>query len=345
MERKMKKLIAMCVAGIALFAVKAHSQVDEPLKLIQTISLPGLHDGDFDHFALDPSGQRLFLAAEDNSAVVVLDLRTNKVIHTIDGPKAPHSLAYDPDLKKLFVVDGDPSQVEIYDGTTFQSLGAIPMAANADASIYDPVGKLLYVGNGGKQAHEDYCLISIVDTRSGKKVGDIKVDSDRVEAMALETSGPRMFVNMYSKNAVAVIDREKRTVIATWSIADEGRRNGQMAFDEANHRLFVVTRDPAKVVVLDSDSGKIVTSIPCVGQFDSDDAVYDPGSKRLYVAGTPFLEVFNQRSANSYQLLGQVPTAFHAKTAILVPQLNRYYLAVNHHGNTNAVVQVYEVVP
>ena len=118
-----------------------------------------------------------------------------------------------------------------------------------------------------------------------------------------------------------------------------------MAFDEANHRLFVVTRDPAKVIVLDSDSGKIVTSLPCVGQFDSDDAVYDAGSKRLYVAGTPFLEVFNQRSANSYQLLGQLPAAFHAKTAILVPQLNRYYLAVPRHEDKSAEVRVFEVKP
>src|SRR4029077_2262878 len=147
MERKMKKLIAICLPVIALFALNAHSQMEEPLKLIQTIPLPGLHDGDFDHFALDLSGQRLFLAAEDNSAVEVLDLRTNKMVHTINGPKTPHSLAYNPDSKKLFVVDGDPSQVEIYDGTTFRSLGAIPMAANADASIYDPAGKLLYVGN------------------------------------------------------------------------------------------------------------------------------------------------------------------------------------------------------
>jgi DNA-binding beta-propeller fold protein YncE len=340
----MKKLIAICVILIALFAPKAHSQVDEPLKAIQTIPLPGLHDGDFDHFAVDLSGQRLFLAAEDNSAVVVLDLRTNKLVHTINGPKTPHSLAYDPDSKKLFVVNGDPSQVEIYDGTTFQSLGAITMAANADASIYDPAGKVLYVGNGGKEANEEYCLLTLIDTTGGKKLGEIKVNSDRIEAMALEKSGSRMFVNMYSKNAVAVIDREKRTQIATWSIGDEGRRNGQMAFDEANHRLFVVTREPAKVIVLDSDSGKIVTSLPCVGQFDSDDAVYDPVSKRLYVAGVPFVEVFTQRSANSYQLLGQVPAAFHAKTAILVPQLNRFYLAVNHHGDTAAKVQVYEVI-
>ncbi|MGH9355240.1 MAG: hypothetical protein ACRD10_03840 [Terriglobia bacterium] len=144
-----------------------------------------------------------------------------------------------------------------------------------------------------------------------------------------------------------MIDCEKRAVIATWSIASEGKGNGPMAFDEAHHRLFIVARDPSpgKIIVLDSDSGRIVTTLASVGQGFSDDAVYDPGLKRLYIAGVPFVNVFQQRSADNYQPLGQVPVAFHAVTAILVPQLNKYYVAVTHHGDTEAEVQVYQVVP
>src|ERR1700730_2160609 len=230
----MKRSVAICLSVIVLCALKAHSQVDEPLKLVQTIPLPGLKDGDFDHFVVDLRGQRLFLAAEENAAVEVIDLRTNKVIHTLTEPKTPHSMAYNPESNKLFVVDeGPPNRVDIYDGTSYKLLGTIPMDAHADASIYDPASKLFYVGNGGKMAHEDYCMLSIVDTTSGQKVGDIKLDADHIEAMALEKSGSRLFVNLTSKNAVAVIDREKRTVIATWSNAEEGRANGPMAFDEA----------------------------------------------------------------------------------------------------------------
>jgi uncharacterized protein YjiK len=65
-----------------------------------------------------------------------------------------------------------------------------------------------------------------------------------------------------------VIDREKRTVIANRSVEQEGKRNAAMAFDEADHRLFVVARDPGKVIVLDSDSGKILNRLPCVGNTD-----------------------------------------------------------------------------
>src|SRR5882762_10320958 len=287
----MKKSFAVFLAILALFAGGARAQVPGPLKLIQTIPLPGLKDGDFDHFQVDLPGKRLFLAAEDNSAIEVIDLSTNKVIHKIAGPKAPHSMAYNPDSKKLFVVDdGCPNQVEIYDGTSYELLGTIPMGAHADPSIYDPVSKLFYVGNGGKQAKEDFVMISIIDTTTGKKAGDIKIDgADRVEAMAIEHPGPRMFVNLYNKAAVAVIDREKRTVIDTWSIAQEGRNNGSMAFDEADHRLFIHAQDPGKLSVMDSNSGKIITTVHS-GEMD-DDAVFDPAPKRIFVTAVPVINV------------------------------------------------------
>lgn len=342
---QLKKSLAallFCTA-LSLLATNSDGQVPQPLKLDQTITLPGLKDGDFDHSTVDVASQRLFIAAEENSAVAVVDLRTSTMIHTITETKAPHSLAYDPDSKKLFVVDdGGPNQVEIFDGTSYQLLGTIPMEAHADASIYDSANKRLYVGNGGKQAKEDYCLISVIDTRTGKKVADIKVDSNRVEAMALEKSGSRLFVNLYAKSAVAVIDRSKREVIATWSVAQEGKNNGPMAFDEKDHRLFVLDRDPGKVVVLDSDSGKIITTLPCVGNYD--DAIYDEQSERLYLVGVPFLKVFQKAEGDRYDTLGQIPTAFHAETGIFLPDKNQLYLVVPHHGEAEAVVQVYGVV-
>ena len=339
----MKKRLVILLVVFLPFELKAQPQVAEPLKLIQTISMPGLHDGDFDHFASSLSDDLLFLTAEENSAVEVFSLSTNKLIHTIPDLKAPHSVVYRADLKKLFVVDGDAAEVKIYQGDSYKLVGNIKLMEDADSSAFDPSTKYMYVVNGGKGAHMAYTLISVIDTTADKKLADIKIDSDNVEAMAIEKSGPRMFANVRGNNAVGAIDREKRTVIASWSVAQEGKVNTAMALDESNHRLFVLARDPGTLLVLDSDSGKIVATLPCVGQ--TDDAVYDPASKRLYVAGVPFVYVFEQRNANSYKLLGEVPTGFHAITAILVPELRQYYLAVPHHGDTEAKVQIYEVVP
>src|ERR1700730_15894481 len=160
----MKKPFAIAFTLMLLLAFKLQSQVEQPLKLIQSIPLPGLHDGDLDHFALDTAGHRLFLTAEDNSAVEVIDLRTHKVVQTIKGPKEPHSMAYRADLKELFVVDGDEEigDVKIYQGDSYKSVGSIKLAANADSSAYDPSTKYMYVVNGGTGPPMTYAFISVI---------------------------------------------------------------------------------------------------------------------------------------------------------------------------------------
>jgi len=102
---------------------------------------------------------------------------------------------------------------------------------------------------------------------------DIKIDSNHVEALVLEKSGPRLFMNITGKNAVGVMDRDKSTLTTTWPLPLGDKLNVAMALDEPNHRLFVVTRTPGKLVVLDSDTGKVVADVSAVGMVD--DAAYD----------------------------------------------------------------------
>jgi len=97
----MKRSPVFLAAAIALFAPDAPCQVDQPLKLIHSIPLPGLHDGNFDHFEVDLPGHRLFLAGENNSVVEVIDTSTNKLIHTIRVPYTPHSMAYETELNLI----------------------------------------------------------------------------------------------------------------------------------------------------------------------------------------------------------------------------------------------------
>lgn len=339
----MNPIRAVTLALFLLLGVASKAQEGTPLKLANTIPLPGLKGGDFDHFAPDVEGHRLFLTAEENGKVEVLDTSTNKLIHTIDDLKAPHAILYRKDLKKLFIVDGDASAVKIYDSENYQKVGEIKVAIDADSIAYDPATSLMYVVTGGREAHTPYSLISVIDTNSAKKLRDIKINSNHVEAIVLEKSGPRMFCNITGQNAVGVVDRNKGTMLATWPLPAGDKLNVAMALDEANHRLFVVTRTPGKLIVLNSDTGKVVADVDAVGMVD--DMAYDAKQKRIYVAGDQFVDVFKQNDADHYVLLGKVPGSFRAKTGILVPELNRYYLAVPHHENHEAEVRVYEVQP
>ena len=339
----MKRMRFAFLALIVAMAVSLHAQENAPFKLVETIPLPGLKDGDFDHFAPDVDGHRLFLTAEENGKVVVLDSSTNKLIHTIEDLKAPHAILYRKDLKKLFIVDGDASAVKVYDSDSYQMTGEIKVTIDADSIAYDPATNYLYVVNGGREAHTPYSLISVVDTNSSKKLRDIKINSNHVEAIVLEKSGPRMFCNIPVQSAVGVLDLTKSTLMATWPLPAGDKLNVAMALDEANHRLFVVTRNPGKLIVLNSDSGKVITSLPAVGLVD--DMSYDAKHKRIYLAGDQFVDVFEQKDPDHYVLLARIPGSFRAKTGILVPELNRYYLAVPHHENKDAEVRVYEIQP
>ena len=291
---------------------------------------------------MDLKGHRLFVASEDEPVVEVFDLRTTRLIHTITGFKKPHNVLPFPDLNEILVVDGDASEIKILDYKSYKQIGHIALTIDADPVVYDPKTKYLYVVNGGREAHTPYCLISVVDTTTGKKLADIKLDTNRLESMAIEKSGPRLFVNMTGTNEIGVLDREKRIMLETWPVT-LGKQNVPMQLDDVNRRLFVVTRAPSKVVVLDTKSGKEVTSIPAAGH--ADDLTYDAEHRRIYVAcGEGFITTIYQRGADDYRVLGNIPTAPGAKNARLVPELDRYYVAVPNRGATESQILVYEVV-
>src|SRR5712671_7252945 len=136
----------LLLSAVMLLAIGASAQEKAaPLKLSQTTPLPQLKDGDFDHFCPDLAGNRLFATAEENSKVLVFDLKTNKLIHTIADLKAPHSMLYREDLKKLFIADSDLGEVKVYETESYKPVGSIKVRDGADASAYDSAAKLYYV--------------------------------------------------------------------------------------------------------------------------------------------------------------------------------------------------------
>lgn len=334
--------IAATAAAMAIVPICWAAANRQPLQLTKSVPLPMLHDGDFDHFTADVQSNRLFSAAEENSKVLVFNLRTGELLHTLTDVKAPHSLLYRDDLKRLFVIDGDLGVVRMYDGATYKNLGDITLREGADSSRYDPASKYLYVVNGGRDAHLPNSFISIVDTTTAKKIAEIKIDSDNVEAVRFSKTSPRMFVNIRGNNAVDVFDRQTRKLLATWPMPADAKSPTAMAFDEAAHRLFIGTRNPGKLVVLDSDTGKVLNDIPAASMVD--DMAYDANHHRIYYAGTDFLDVFRVQGGK-YDLVEHVPTGFRAKTGVFVPELNRYYLGVPHHNAQTAEVRIYSVEP
>jgi len=336
----MKKRYTMLAACLVLFAIPARGQDAPPLKLAQTLTLPANVKGQFDHFGVDLKGDRLFATPEGSKSVLVFELKSGKPIHTIAGIGKPHAVLYREDLDRIYVTDGDNGDVKIFDGKTYALLSSVKLLEDADSIGYDPKTKYLYIDNGGGDVHQTYSMLSVVDTTAGKKLADIKIDGETLEAMALESSTPRLYVNNKAKNQVDVVDRDKRAIVASWPVT-KCKTNVAMALDESNHRLFVACRT-GNMVVLDTQSGKEITALPITKGVD--DIIYDPASKRVYAACDGNVDVYQQSGPDEYKLLAQIPTGPMARTARLVPELKRYFVAQPLHGTEPAKILVFDVL-
>ena len=303
-----------------------------PLQLKQTIALLGV-EGRIDHVALDVAGERLFVCALGNNTVEVLDLRKGERVHSITGLGSPQGIAYIAELDRIFVANDKGGICKIYDGESFQAVGELDFKDDADNVRYDNTAKKTYVGFGSGG-------IAIISSPDGKRVSSIKL-SAHPEAFELEKNGRRIFVNVPNSRHVAVIDRDKGEVVATWK-TDLAFGNFPMALDEANHRLFIGCRLPSKLIVLNTDSGEVLAKIDVSG--DPDDVFYDMKRHRIYaICGTGKVDIIEQTDANNYRALTKIDTAEGARTGLFVTERDTLFVAVPHRGSQQAEIRAYRV--
>jgi DNA-binding beta-propeller fold protein YncE len=321
--------VVIALAGNCLAAAESSGA---ELQLKQTIPLPGV-EGRIDHLDLDAAGDRLFVCALGNNTADVLDLRKGERVHTISGLGSPQGLVYIAELNRLFVANDKGGICKIYDAKSFQTVGELNFKDDADNVRFDSAAKKIYVGFGGGG-------IAVVNAADGKQIGSIKL-SAHPEAFELEKNGERIFVNVPNSRHVAVIDRKKGEVIATWK-TDGAFGNFPMAFDEANHRLFIGCRIPSKLVVLNTESSDAVAKIDISG--DSDDIFYDSKRHRIYaICGAGKIDIIEQTDANNYKAVTKIDTADGARTGLFVPERDTLFVAVPHRGSQQAEIRCYQV--
>jgi len=333
--------IIALIATVAIGDKAAAQQDKEPLKLIQKITLPNVK-GRIDHIDVDVKGKRLFVAGLENGTLEVVDLKAGKWIHSIPGFKAPQGIAYLPSLNKLFVASNDDGMVRVFRGDTFELLDSIQLDLGPNRVAYDPRTNLLYVGYGGRVAKKDKGEVGIIDVKTDKHIGDIDVGLRAAEIL-INKSGQTLFVFDNVTAKIQVIDTKKRMMVSAWQVSSE--RPGDGALDEANHRLLIGTRMPPTMTVMDSDTGKEITSLPTVEGMDG--VYYDGIHKRVYVSGgrdtdVGYVFVYQQKDADHYTQIGKIPTRSFAGTSFWCPELNRYYVAAAADDEEEAAILVFE---
>lgn len=321
--------LILAVATIALVSFQT-APGQTPFTVVGTIALPGV-EGRIDHLAFDPVEQRLFVAALGNNTVEVLDLKTGKHARSLPGFREPQGIALIPDARLIAVANGQGAGVQMLNAGDYRAGEMVSLGDDADNVRYDPTAKRLYVGFGSG-------ALAAINAVDGKVLAETKL-AGHPESFQLERSGSRIFVNVPTADQIAVLDRNTMKVIATWALVG-AKSNFPMALDEANHRLFVGCRRPAKVLAYDTVSGKTVGSFDIVG--DTDDLFYDAARKRLYISGGEgFIDVFQQQDTAGFTRLAHISTATGARTSLFVAEQDRLYLAVPHRAGQKAEVRVY----
>jgi hypothetical protein len=332
MNRTASRVLILTLIGVPNLSW-GQSGSSELLKLETTIPMADVQ-GRIDHLSIDVKGQRLFVAALGNNSLEVIDLRAHQRVHTIRGLAEPQAIAYIPSSNLVFVANGKDGTVRSFDAATWKMLASIPYGDDADNLRRDPSSDHIWVGYGGGALGE-------LD-RQGTKLPDIKLDA-HPESFQLEKNGSRIFVNLPGSRKIAVVDRKSQAVSASWGTGGP-LANYPMALDGRDHRLFVVTRFPARLIVLDTDNGKRVESLPAIG--DCDDVFYDEGRHRIYaIGGEGGISVFQQRDANHYEELGRIKTVSGARTGFFSAELDKLYVAVRKHESQSAEIRVYAPAP
>jgi hypothetical protein len=200
--------------------------------------------------------------------------------------------------------------VNVYDAKTWNLRKSISLGDESDTDNlrYDETTKQVFVGIVGG--------LAMIDAATEAHVGDLKGSGGHTESFQLEKNGSRVFANVPADDSVVnVIDR-KTGVLAKWSL-NGAKANFPMILDESNRRLFVITRAPPLVVVLNTDTGKEVARVRVKAA--SDDAYFDSARKRIYViCGEGYISVIQQNDPDHYALIENIPTITGARTGGLL---------------------------
>lgn len=325
-------MILLSFAGQPSFSY-GQTGADDLLKLESTIAMPDVQ-GRIDHLAIDLKGQRLFVAALGNNTVETIDLKANKLVHTIRGLAEPQGIAYIPSANLVFVANGKDGSVRTFDASSWKMLNSVSYGDDADNLRYDPGSGHIWVGYGGGALGEF--------DEKGTKLANIKLDA-HPESFQLEKDGSKIFVNLPGSRKIAVVDRKTGMISSSWGTGGP-LANFPMALDEKDHRLFVVTRLPARLIVLDAESGHRIASLSVVG--DCDDLFFDPRRHRIYaIGGEGGISIFQQQSADLYNEIARLKTVNGARTGFFAPELDKLYLAVRKHDSQPAEIRVYTPEP
>lgn len=321
------------VLCICCLLTASGQQTKNPLlKLQKVIQLPDVKGG-FDLMAVDLKTKRLFVSAQDNHTVEVINLQTGKHLLSLPGFNEPKWVVFIPKFNRIYVSTGGDGKVTVLDGDTYKIVKTFSFKEGCNNLRFDSTTNELFVGVG-----KTFGSLGIIDLKKNKVTGEIHLSG---YAKQFELDGDLIYVNEPQKNWIEVVSRSAKKVIATWPVK-ESENNVPMSFDRIHHRIFIAC-EPGKFIVYDTNTGKSIESINI--SKGADGIYYDAKRSRIYIScGEGDIEVIHQKDADHYEAMQSIKTVEGAGTSLFSRQLDKLILAVPQTENKKAEMRVYQPV-
>jgi DNA-binding beta-propeller fold protein YncE len=328
-------VVLLLALAAAVFCSTAGSAASGGLLMLErTIRLDGVA-GRIDHLAIDPGRQRLLVAELGNDSVDLIDLASGKAVRRIARLQEPQGVAYLPGPDLIAVASAGDGSVRLFKGADASPAGVVELGDDADNIRVDPLTGHAIVGYGAGG-------LAVIDAAAGRKIADIRLPA-HPEGFQLRPRDRRIFVNIPDAREIAVIDLDGARQVATWRVP-EADANFPMAVDDAGDLLAVAFRRPARLVLLDANSGSTKAVLPTCG--DADDLFFNPMRRRIYVScGAGSADIF-QDGVDGYRHVAAIDTAPGARTALFVPSLDRLFVAARANASGSpAAILVFRPAP
>jgi YVTN family beta-propeller protein len=319
----MRPLVRLCLFVCLAFVLQcAAARAQQPKSpsgyhVINRFKLGG--EGGWDYLTFDAKGGRLFISRSTH--VMVVDAEKGAVLGDIPDTQGVHGIALVEELSKGYTSNGRTSSVTVFDLKTLKVLKQISVGKNPDAIIYDASSKRVFTMNG---ASND---ATAIDTKTDTVAGTIPLEG-RPEFAVSDERG-HVFVNLEDKGVVVEFDPSKLSVLARWPIAP-GEEPSGLAIDRKHSRLFSTGANKT-LVVLNSETGKVVETLPIGGNVDG--AMFDPETGLAFSSnGDGTLTVIREDSPDKFTVVENVTTQRGARTLALDAKTHRVFLVTAEFG-------------
>jgi YVTN family beta-propeller protein len=296
-------LIAFCGATVV---------AQEPYKFLNEIPIGG--EGGWDILTIDSAANRLYLSHA--TKVVVVDLNKKAVVGEIADTPGVHAFVAVTELQRGFSSNGKESKSSVVDLATLKTLSKIDTGESPDALVYDSKHGEVYIFNHrGNSA-------TVIDAKQSKSVATIPLGGGPEFAVADPNAG-RIYCNIEDKSEVAVIDTAKHEVTARWPLAPGEEPTG-IALDAAHHRLFAACHNKM-MVMLDTESGKVVANVP-IGS-GTDGCAFDDATQLAFAScGDGTTTIAKEETPDKLAVVQTLKTERGARTMAIDPKTHRIYL-------------------